>query len=79
MKLNKLGNNETEVILSCGTVVLFSYETPVAAMLPSGRYVRTDKKWSVTTTRHINKWLSGTHASEIEQEFLDGLLTYGDL
>ena len=73
MKLNNLGNNKTEIVFNCGTVVFFSYNTPVAAMLPSGRYVRTNKKWSVTTSKHINQWLSGVNADNIEQEELDRL------
>jgi len=39
MKLNNLGANKTELTLTEGTVVFFSYRTPVAALLPSGRYV----------------------------------------
>ena len=57
MKLRQIASNQTELSLTCGTVVFFSYETPVAALLPSGRYIRTEKKWSVTTTEHIIKWL----------------------
>ena len=57
MKLKTIAANQTELTLSCGAVVFFSYETPVAAMLPSGQYIRTDKKWSVTTSKHLNKWL----------------------
>jgi hypothetical protein len=58
MKLRQIASNQTELSLPCGSVVFFSYETPVAAMLPSGRYIRTEKKWSVTTSKHLNKWLA---------------------
>jgi len=58
MKLKQIASNQTELSLPCGAVVFFSYETPVAAMLPSGRYIRTKKKWSVTTSKHLNKWLA---------------------
>jgi len=58
MKLKQIASNQTELSLPCGAVVFFSYETPVAAMLPSGRYIRTEKKWSVTTSKHLNKWLA---------------------
>jgi hypothetical protein len=58
MKLRQLAANQTELSLPCGSVVFFSYETPVAAMLASGRYIRTEKKWSVTTSKHLNKWLA---------------------
>ena len=66
MKLRQYGSNQTELSLMCGAVVFFSYETPVAALLPSGRYIRTEKKWSVTTSKHINKWLTGV-TSPVEQ------------
>ena len=56
MRLKTIAANQTELTLSCGAVVFF-YETPVAAMLPSGQYIRTEKKWSVTTSKHLNKWL----------------------
>lgn len=54
--------------------VLFSYETPVAALeIASGKLFKTDKKWSVTTSRQINKWLGGEEAEARPQEFFDGL------
>ena len=58
MRLRQLAANQTEVALPCGAVVFFSYETPVAAMLPSGQYICTEQKYSVTTTKHLNKWLA---------------------
>jgi hypothetical protein len=62
MKINNVGSNMTELATNSGAVVLFSYSTPVAAMLPSGQYIKTDKKYSATTTRHVNKWLQGVSA-----------------
>lgn len=55
MKLKSLQANMTELILNDGTQVLFSYETPVASW-KDGQFYKTDKKWSNTTTKHINKW-----------------------
>ena len=66
MKRRKIASNQTELSLPCGAVVLFSYRTPVAALLPSGRYICTEEKWSVTTTKHINKWLAAV-TSPVEQ------------
>ena len=63
MKINKVGSNMTELVHTSGVIVLFSYSTPVAALLPSGQYVKTDRKYSVTTTKHINKWLQGVFAA----------------
>ena len=79
----------TEISLEDGTLVLVSYETPVAARLFSlaaendgCALARTSKKWSATTTRHINKWLRDTfsdtapkRAKEMPQEFYDNLLS----
>lgn len=74
MKINTLGANQIEVICNDGSVVFHSYNTPVAALLPSGRYVKTSTKYSTTTTRHINKWLSGINAEVVDQSFIDNLI-----
>ena len=74
MKLTPIAANQNEVELTNGTQIFFSYKTPVAAYLPEKGYVRTDKFWSVTTSRHINKWLQGVNnVSEIDQSILDNL------
>ena len=70
MKLNPIAANQNEVVLNNGDTIFFSYRTPVAAYLSDKGYVRTEKFWSVTTSRHINKWLNGTNADEIAQEEL---------
>ena len=74
MQLKRLGSNQTEVSLNNGTKVFFSYDTPVAAQLPDYEYVRTSTKWSVTTSKHINKWLEGVIATEVSQDILDNLV-----
>ena len=74
MKLTPIAANQNEVELTNGTQIFFSYRTPVAAYLPSEGYVRTAKFWSVTTSRHINKWLNNvTNVQEIDQSVLDNL------
>ena len=73
MLLRSLGNNQTQIDYEDGTSVLFSYSTPVAALTDNG-YYRTSKKWSVTTTRHINKWLGGVLAKDQPQEYFDSLV-----
>jgi hypothetical protein len=55
MKIKPIQSNMTELTLNNGTQVLFSYQTPVACWI-DGQFFKTDKKWSNTTTRHINKW-----------------------
>ena len=76
MKLNKLGPNKTELQLADGTVVFFSYKTPVAALIPGEGWVRTDEKYSVTTSKHINQWLAENNAEFVDtvnQHRLDAL------
>ena len=73
MKLKQLGSNMTE--LDIGDVqVFFSYETPVAARTDTGALVRTSTKYSVTTTKHINKWLDGMPAAEVPQAVINDLV-----
>ena len=74
MKLTPIAANQTEVSINDGSTIFFSYRTPVAAYLPEKGYVRTNKFWSVTTSRHINKWLNNvTNVQEIDQSVLDNL------
>ncbi len=75
MKLTPIAANQTELTLNNGTQVFFSYKTPVAAYdSVSGKFLRTSYKWSVTTTRHINKWLDTRIAQECDQSVLDSLV-----
>ena len=60
MNVKSLAANQTQVTLANGTILFVSYETPVAAFIPGRGIVRTEKKWSNTTTRHINKWIANT-------------------
>tara|TARA_Y100000768_G_scaffold284383_1_gene218925 strand:- start:94 stop:324 length:231 start_codon:yes stop_codon:yes gene_type:complete len=73
MQLNKLGTNQTEITLADGHKVFFSYNTPVACQTPDYEYYRTERKWSVTTSRHINKWLDGVTATVMPQDFFNTL------
>ena len=78
MKIKNIGSNMTEVE-SGGYTVLFSYETPVAChSTEEMKFLKTSKKWSATTTRHINKFMA-RHGDpgvieERDQSFFDGLL-----
>jgi hypothetical protein len=71
MNLKPLASNKTELTLEDGTQVLFSYETPVACWI-NGEFFKTSKKWSNTTSRHINSWVH--LATEKPQEFFDNLV-----
>jgi len=74
MKIKQIASNMTELDLGFAQV-FFSYETPVAACLTDGTLVRTAERYSVTTTKHINKWLQGCEALTVPQERIDCLLT----
>lgn len=73
MKLTPIASNMTELVTPY-YVILFSYETPVACY-HNGEYHKTTKKWSATTTRHINKWLGNPMIPVVEkpQEFFDNI------
>lgn len=74
MKIKPIASNQTELHLPSGAVILFSYETPVAANLAEGGFVRTSTKWSKTTSKHINQWLAGATAKEVAQSELDSMV-----
>lgn len=80
MKLTPIAANQTELEIGTGVVVFFSYRTPVAAFIPGTGYLRTNHKWSRTTSKHINQWLrrmtgSGSYAAtEVDQYVFDKLV-----
>ena len=74
VSLVTLGPNRTELRLGNGTIVFFSYDTPVAAMVNGVEYC-TNKKYSVTTSKHINQWLIDKNAAIKEDpRFFQNLL-----
>lgn len=70
MRVRAIGTNMTEVYVGSNRF-LVSYHTPVAAYIEGEGYYRTARRWSATTSKHINKWLSGVSASEVPQNVLD--------
>jgi len=74
MQLTKLGPNITELDLKDGTTVFFSYKTPVAAYIMGRGFVRTEKRYSATTGKHLNKWLDGRDHALVPQTELDSLV-----
>ena len=75
MQLTPIASNMTEVETSEARI-LFSYRTPVAAYVYGVGYIKTDKFWSVTTSRHINKWIGDKDVTvrEVTQTYLDELV-----
>lgn len=72
MQLRNIGSNQSVLCLNDGTVVLFSYNTPVAAHIPGKAYIRTNKHHSMTTTRHINAWVGDCDV--VDQSVIDSLV-----
>ena len=75
MKLHSYATNRTVLFFNNGTTeVFFSYETPVAGYSDKLGYVKTDKWYSSTTTRHINKYLGDLKHTVVSQSVIDDLL-----
>tara|TARA_B100000927_G_scaffold270640_1_gene246954 strand:+ start:914 stop:1159 length:246 start_codon:yes stop_codon:yes gene_type:complete len=73
MKLNPVGSNMNEVEVN-GKSILFSYKTPVAGYDEQGAF-RTEDYFSVTTSKHINKYLGGKDVGrKVEQSYIEGLV-----
>ena len=64
MQLTPIASNMTEVETSEARI-LFSYRTPVAAYVFGEGFVRTEKWWSVTTSRHINAYFKHVPSDDI--------------
>jgi len=87
MKLKNIGSNQVEITLNSGksaidkTIVFFSYDTPVC-VVKDGKTYKTNKKWSKTTSSHINEYLKGWDTlpvEEKEQNFFDSIIGYVEL
>ena len=73
-KLNPKGSNMNEVVVE-GKYILFSYQTPVAGWDELGAF-RTDKKFSQTTSKHINKYLGGADVGRlVPQSYIEELVS----
>ena len=88
MKVQNYGSNQT-LIEDAGIAVFYSYETPVVlisdpnpALYPRRCFI-TDKKWSTTTSKHINKFLRDqciergvSNITSVPQDVLDDWRTH---
>jgi hypothetical protein len=66
--------NVSKVALADGREVLLSYGVPVAAFLPGRGYVRTDARYSVTTSRHANTYAGKSSPTMVDAEFRAAIL-----
>lgn len=73
MKLNPVGSNQTEVEKQDGTTILYSYKTPVAAFVPGKGALCTSKRYSVTTSKHVNQAVArwGATRHDVDQGVID--------
>ena len=74
MKLHSFATNRTLLIFDDGTEVFFSYATPVAGYSKKLGYIKSNRWYSSTTTRHINKYLDGNFALNVEQDTINNLI-----
>ena len=78
MNLKPIAANQNEVELPSGVTVFFSYRTPVAAHIPGKGYIKTEKHWSRTTSKHINQFIARNGGSGAvmtkPQSFFDSLV-----
>lgn len=73
MKLNPVGSNMNEIEVD-GKSILFSYKTPVAGWDDEGAF-RSEDWFSMTTTKHINKYLGGKDVGrKVPQSYIEGLV-----
>lgn len=70
MRLRNIGPNQTEINTGERSV-LYSYHTPVVVQVHGVGYFRTSTRHSVTTSRHINRYLDGASFTTVTQEQID--------
>ena len=70
----KIGSNMSEI--SYGSMrIMYSYETPVAGYHLDKGWFRTENYYSVTTSKHINKYLGGKDIGvKVSQEWIRSLI-----
>lgn len=76
MKLRNVGSNQNELQIDINwnrITIFFSYESPVAVDTGTEILV-TEKKFSATTSKHINQWLDGRKHRKVSQEEIESFL-----
>ena len=74
MKLRNTGSNQAVIEFNDGTEILFSYETPVAGFKPGMGHFKTDAFFSVTTSKHVNKYIDGIAPAILSQAQIEGMV-----
>lgn len=71
MRVQRFGQTNATEVSTPSRVILFSYQTPVAAKVRGEVYV-TKTFYSVTTSRHINRWCGQRRAIKwVDQRVID--------
>jgi len=73
LNIKNVGSNMSELEVG-GKSILFSYQTPVAGYDDDGAF-RSEDFFSVTTSKHINKYLGGKDVGrKVPQTYIEGLV-----
>lgn len=73
LNIKNVGSNMSELEVG-GKSILFSYQTPVAGYDDQGAF-RSEDFFSVTTSKHINKYLGGKDVGrKVPQTYIEGLV-----
>ena len=71
IKLKPIKHNQNVITVPNGSQILFSYETPVAVISADGSNQVTEQYHSVTTSRHINRFMQDLEYKKVSQSSLD--------
>lgn len=78
IKIKRIGSQSVTEMHIGDRVILVSYETPVAYFAPGEGFVRTSKRFSKTTSKHINQFFQRHGAyncgREVSQEQLEAFV-----
>lgn len=66
MDIERIGNNETAVYIN-GKCIFYSYNTAVAGHA-GGTLYKVNRFYSVTTSKHVNRWLDGREYTAVTEE-----------
>jgi hypothetical protein len=70
MKCKHISGNCVE-ISNDNVSLLFSYAVLVGAHISGQGYYVTDRRYSSTTSKHINAWVGGANKTQVSQQWLD--------
>ena len=78
MKLSQVGSNQTLLTFPNEDEVFFSYETPVAGWICGKGYWRAERKYSRTTSKHVNQYANTYRVATLtDDQVAETLSRYG--